>query len=176
MRRMNFSTLQCSALFAIFALACGLEGGASASDEEGNLGAGAPGRPLQLTFVNVEPEKGTLFVSVCTEEQTRARYANEPHTCVSSARTPAKNGAVVTLDDIPAGTYAAIAFHDDNDNGLLDFDDRGIPFEATGNGRNARGSFGPATFAQMAFDLAPASEEPSALEFTVSMYRVEVDF
>ncbi|MEO1015748.1 MAG: DUF2141 domain-containing protein [Pseudomonadota bacterium] len=175
MRRINFSSLQCSTLFASFAFASMLGGAASASDSGANPGAAEPGRPLKLTFTNVEPEKGMLFVSVCTESQVEIRYAGEEVSCVSSARVPAENGAVLVFDDVPAGTYAAMAFHDDNDNGLLDFDERGIPFEATGNTRNARGSFGPATFAQMAFDLAPASEDETALEFTISMYRVVVD-
>ncbi|MEM1397470.1 MAG: DUF2141 domain-containing protein [Pseudomonadota bacterium] len=159
---------------AIAALSSGI--GRSQKEANGDTAEAPLGQPLKLTFSNIEPETGTLWISVCTKEQLKARDAGEEFDCPGAAKIPAKEGAEITFDDIPAGTYAATAYHDDNDNGQLDFDDRGIPFEATGNARNARGFFGPPSFNQMKIKLAPVEDNASTLEFEVIMYKVKINF
>lgn len=62
----------------------------------------------------------------------------------------------VTLTDLPPGRYAVAAFHDTDGNAALTLWPFGLPKEAYGFSRDARGRFGPPTFAQAAFDL-PAS-------------------
>ncbi|MEL6870753.1 MAG: DUF2141 domain-containing protein [Pseudomonadota bacterium] len=130
------------------------------------------GTTLQITFSSVAPETGKIWVGVCTEAEMAERYSDEDARCTAERWLDANEGASVSFDGIPAGTYAITAFHDEDDNNQLDFDTRGIPLEATGNGNNAKGFFGPPTFRNMKFQLPPASDSQQPLSFTVELYRV----
>lgn len=138
-----------------------------------DLGAskGEPGQSLRLTFRNVRPETGKIWISLCTEQELPKR---DDGGCSGHVTIPASDGAEYVFEGFPAGIYAATAFHDDNDNGALDFDTRGLPAEALGNSRNAVGSFGPPTFEQMKFELAPKATSPEALAITIRMQRIEI--
>ena len=80
------------------------------------------------------------------------------------SRMVARTGPVttVTLSDLPPGRYAVAAFHDTDGNGELTLWPFGLPKEAYGFSRNARGRFGPPSFAAAAFDL-PASGARQAI-------------
>lgn len=134
------------------------------------------GQSVELRFTNVEPEAGTLWVSVCTQSELVARDRGEPDACTASDRIAAVNGARIRFDNLRSGDYAFTAFHDDNDNGELDFDNRGIPFEATGNARNARGNYGPPTFEQMRVTVDALQNSSEVTRFTVRMYKPNLDF
>ena len=55
-----------------------------------------------------------------------------------------KNGvSSIIFEDVPAGTYAIICFHDENDNGELDTNWLGVPTEKFGFSNNKMGMFGP---------------------------------
>lgn len=129
------------------------------------------GAPIKLVFSNVTKKTGKIWISICTRAQHEDRSNGKQVICTGSAKIPAAEGAEYIFDDIPAGTYVATAFHDEDDNGQLDFDTRGIPFEATGNGVNAVGNFGPPTFDQMKFRLLPASDDPAPMVFTIRLYN-----
>ncbi|MDJ0979175.1 MAG: DUF2141 domain-containing protein [Erythrobacter sp.] len=131
------------------------------------------GQPLKLSFGNIDPEEGEISVSVCTEPQLEERYSGGSSDCLASARVPAKEGAQVVFDDLPPGIYAVTAYHDEDTSGALDFDTRGIPFEATGNAHGARGSFGPPTFDQMKITIAPASDGAGTLTYRIRMFRYD---
>ena len=70
-------------------------------------------------------------------------------------RMVARTGAVtsVTIAGLPPGRYAVAAFHDTDGNGELTLWPFGLPKEAYGFSRDARGQFGPPTFTSAAFDL-----------------------
>lgn len=74
------------------------------------------------------------------------------------SRMVARTGAVtsVTITDLPPGRYAVAAFHDTDGNGDLTLWPIGLPREAYGFSRNARGRFGPPAFDASAFDLPAA--------------------
>ncbi len=57
----------------------------------------------------------------------------------------------VMFKDLPAGTYAASAVHDENENGKLDRGDMGIPVEGYGFSRDASSTFGPPIFSNASF-------------------------
>lgn len=61
-----------------------------------------------------------------------------------------------TLGDLPAGRYAVAVFHDTDGNGRLSTWPIGLPKEAYGFSRDARGRFGPPGFDAAAFDLPAA--------------------
>lgn len=60
--------------------------------------------------------------------------------------------ALCTFQRVPAGTFAASAFHDENQNGKLDTNFVGLPSEEYCASRNARGTFGPPSFEDAKFD------------------------
>ena len=53
------------------------------------------------------------------------------------------DGAAVCKFDVPAGSYAIVAMHDENSNGKLDTNLFGMPTEGYGASRGAQGPFGP---------------------------------
>jgi len=61
----------------------------------------------------------------------------------------------VTLRGLPPGRYAVAAFHDLDGDGELTLWPFGLPKEAYGFSREARGRFGPPPFTAAAFDLTP---------------------
>ncbi len=58
-----------------------------------------------------------------------------------------------TVSGLPAGRYAVIAYHDENNNRELDFRVLGIPKEPVGVSNNARGLFGPPRFRAASFEV-----------------------
>jgi uncharacterized protein (DUF2141 family) len=128
--------------------------------------AAAEGRPLRVVFKNVSPPTGKIWLSLCSEQELPKRDEGK---CSGHAQIEASEGASHVFTGASAGVYVVTAYHDDNDNGALDFDTRGIPAEATGNSGNAVGSYGPPTFDQMKFELSPGADE---LVLTIFMRRI----
>jgi uncharacterized protein (DUF2141 family) len=93
---------------------------------------------------------GRIAIAVYRDADSFRRSANPV-----LSRMIARTGPVttVTLSDLPPGRYAVAAFHDTDGDGDLTLWPFGLPKEAYGFSRDARGRFGPPTFAQAAFDL-----------------------
>ena len=91
--------------------------------------------------------KGKVNVAVCD----KARFLKQ---CAYSASVPAQAGeTTVTVKDVPPGTWAVLAYQDDNGNNELDRNLIGIPKEAYGFSRDARGKFGPPSFEDAAIEV-----------------------
>jgi uncharacterized protein (DUF2141 family) len=58
----------------------------------------------------------------------------------------------VTFKNLKKGEYSIICFHDMNDNGIMDVNNKGIPSEAYGVSNNII-TFGPPTFFSTKFSL-----------------------
>ena len=107
------------------------------------LAAALPALATELTFeINgIEGAEGVVMVALYDE----ANYLKKP---IKGQRVKADGKAVSgTFGDVPPGIYAVIAFHDENGNGKLDKNLVGIPTEKLGYSNNAKGLFGPASFA-----------------------------
>lgn len=63
------------------------------------------------------------------------------------------NKCTVKIDDLTNGSYAITYFHDENNNGELDFGTFHIPKEGYGYSNDARGFMGPASFKDQLFEL-----------------------
>ncbi|THC45797.1 DUF2141 domain-containing protein [Massilia sp. Mn16-1_5] len=91
--------------------------------------------------------KGKVNVAVCD----KARFLKQ---CAYSASVPAQAGeTTVTVKDVPPGTWAVLAYQDKNGNDELDRNLIGIPKEAYGFSRDARGKFGPPSFEDAAIEV-----------------------
>jgi len=94
--------------------------------------------------------KGEVIVVLCNEDQFLKK-------CERSEHVNAKKGVVpVRFMDVPAGTYAAIVYHDENSNGKMDRNPLGIPTEGWAFSRGAKGRRGPPTFKDSAVVISAA--------------------
>lgn len=94
--------------------------------------------------------KGKVSVAVCDKE----RFLKQ---CAYNASVPAQAGeTVVSVKGVPPGTWAVVAYQDENSNGELDTNFLGIPKEPYGFSRDARSKFGPPGFADAAIEVGEA--------------------
>jgi uncharacterized protein (DUF2141 family) len=102
---------------------------------------------VEVRVTGVAGGKGKLNVAVCDRE----RFLKQ---CAYHASVAAREGeTVLTLRDIPAGTWAVLAYQDENENSRLDRNFIGIPKENYGFSRDAAGRFGPPGFDDAAIEV-----------------------
>lgn len=94
--------------------------------------------PITFEIGNVRNARGKILVAVCPQN----KFLKED--CAYNGEAPARPGTVrVVVPNVPAGDYAAQAFHDENGNEDVDQNFIGIPKEGVGFSRDARIVFGP---------------------------------
>jgi uncharacterized protein (DUF2141 family) len=104
---------------------------------------------LAVEVTGIPSLQGQLFVELY-DRRTYFHYAevlNEQLVPVTATTM------VVTLQHVPPGRYLVAVSHDANSNHLLDTGLFGVPTEAYGFSRGARGTFGPPAFEEGAFDF-----------------------
>jgi len=102
--------------------------------------ASASAATVQVTIAGVTSDKGVVQVAVCDE-------ANYRKDCRLTATVPARTGAVtVDVPNVPSGTWAVLAYHDENGNKKLDTNFVGMPTEGYGFSNGAKARFGPPSF------------------------------
>jgi uncharacterized protein (DUF2141 family) len=108
--------------------------------------APAKANTVTVDVTGVLNARGHIRVALCT----KADFL-QPH-CRWKGKSPSLPGTVaVKIEDVPPGTYAAEAFHDENDNERLDRTFLGMPKEALGFSNNAPMHFGPPKFDAASF-------------------------
>jgi uncharacterized protein (DUF2141 family) len=113
--------------------------------------APASSATVEVRVSNVAGGKGKVNVAVCDRE----RFLKQ---CAYSASAPAQAGVtVVSIKDIPAGTWAVLAYQDENENNELDRNFIGIPKENYGFSRDAASRFGPPGFEDAAIEVREGS-------------------
>jgi uncharacterized protein (DUF2141 family) len=101
---------------------------------------------LRVIVPGVRATHGHVHVAVCP----RAVFLKDA--CVYKAIVPATQGqTIATIDGMPAGTYAAQVYFDENDNDELDRSFIGIPEEGVGFSNNPSFTFRAPSFADTAF-------------------------
>jgi uncharacterized protein (DUF2141 family) len=108
--------------------------------------AGAHAAMVQIQVTGVTQARGHVRVELCTKDTF---LTND---CPFQGQAPAMVGStLVTVNDVPPGTYAVQAFHDVTDQGVVHQNLLGIPRESIGFSNDAplrlRGPrFGDAAF------------------------------
>lgn len=113
----------------------------------------APARPADLfvTVTGVRSDRGMIAVAVCD----KAHFLRAQ--CPCHAAVAAKPGQVtVRVPNVPPGTWAVEAYHDEAGAGRLEFSLLGMPKQGFGFSRDAPMHFGPPRFAEAAFTLSEA--------------------
>lgn len=103
---------------------------------------------LRIEVSGLRNTNGTVYAAVCLEEQFLQPV------CTYFGSAPASSG-VVTVTDVPPGTYAVQVIHDENDNRELDRPGL-LPTEGMGFSRDAPMRFGPPRWDDARFDLTEA--------------------
>lgn len=89
--------------------------------------------PIEVEVSGVPEIAGQIMVAVYDSE---ANFRKQP---VVSLKKPSKVGKmVISLGDLPAGEYAVLLYHDQNDNGKLDTALFGVPTEPWGGSTNGK--------------------------------------
>ncbi len=103
---------------------------------------------LRIEVGGLRNASGTVYAAVCTEDEFL-----QP-ACAYFGSAPA-SAPVVTVADVPPGTYAVQVIHDENDNQTLDRPGL-LPTEGMGFSRDAPMRFGPPRWDDARFDLTDA--------------------
>ena len=105
-----------------------------------------PQSELTIRVTNIRNARGEVHAEVCPQ----ASFLRED--CRYAASAPAQAGVVlITLRGVPAGHYAAQAFHDENGNHRVDRALFGIPREGVAFSNDAPIRFGPPKWADAVF-------------------------
>lgn len=109
---------------------------------------------LTITVTGMNSDQGSVMMAVYASEATWMRAPAHSHDAEI-----VDGVATWVLEGLSVGDYAIGVAYDRNGNGQMDRDAQGIPLEPYGFSNNARGEFGPATWAQVRFRLtAPETE------------------
>ncbi len=107
---------------------------------------------VELDVTGIRSDAGSIDLALCTQPT----WLGEE--CPFGARVSARVGVVrVRIEGVPAGLYAAQAFHDDNDTGVLERPLIGFPRKGFGFSRDAPIRLGPPRFADAAFPVPQAA-------------------
>ncbi len=85
---------------------------------------------LQVVVDGVQNSKGNVMVAVCTEHEFLQPM------CTWNAKAPAHPGSVMLALEVPPGTYAVQAYHDEDRSGEMTLNMLGLPTEPIGFSNN----------------------------------------
>lgn len=105
---------------------------------------------LAVTVKNVKSNDGNISVAVYDNADGFLKFDK----VFKAEAVPSQKGSTeVLLKNLPEGTYAIAAFHDENGNDELDTNMLGIPKEPLGFSKGKMKTFGPPSFEECSFEL-----------------------
>ena len=105
---------------------------------------------LVVTIENIRNSDGKLLGAVWN----KAEGFTKNEAAIAQAAIPATKGvAKMVFPNLKPGKYAFSIFHDEDEDGELNFNLLGMPTEAYGFSKNARGAFGPPKFDRSTIDV-----------------------
>lgn len=104
-------------------------------------------RTVTVTVINALSDNGTVKFAFYDKKGFRI----EPLFAKSAS---VENGiSSVIFENVPQGEYAILCFHDENNNGRMDFYENGMPVESYGSSNNVM-NMGPPEFYSSKFEVA----------------------
>ncbi|PZO05664.1 MAG: hypothetical protein DCF29_07600 [Alphaproteobacteria bacterium] len=122
------------------------------------LSAGAASAGDLTLSLTTEASGGKIAIAVYRDAESLRRNTGAVRTATVDRTGPV---TTTTLTELEPGRYVVAVFHDTDGNGRLSTWPVGLPKEAYGFSRNARGRFGPPSFDSAAFDLPAAGTRQS---------------
>jgi uncharacterized protein (DUF2141 family) len=123
--------------------------------------ATAKAADLTVTVKNVRNPKGSVMIAVFDQ----SNYDKVDRTKIKQQANAATGDVTFVFHDIPAGTYAVAAYHDENGNGKLDRNFLHIPTEGYGFSNDARGTTRSPSFSASKFSLDGKTDK--AIAFSI---------
>ena len=121
-----------------------------------------PTASISVEVGNVRSDRGVVIVDICPKD----RFLGDG--CPYHGEAKAHAGmTTVVIDNVPAGQYAAQAFHDENGNGEVDRALFGIPKEGVGFSRDARIRLNPPKWKDAVFDH---QAKPETIKFRMRYF------
>jgi uncharacterized protein (DUF2141 family) len=117
---------------------------------------------LTITLKGVHNADGAVFLAVYDSEKS---FMKVPEAKTTRRMNASKGDMKIVIHDLPAGKYAIAGYHDENGNGKLDTNGFGMPEEGYGFSNNARGTFGPPSFTEAAFEFDGKTDK--AIAFSI---------
>ena len=125
-----------------------------------SLAANAAAAELAVNVHDVRAQTGTLRVALVN---TTAAWDGKAAPVQAQQARPQGDSAHFTFKDLPAGDYAVLLTHDENDNGTLDTNLVGMPVEGYGFSNN------PQVMRKPTFDEARFSVPASGIAIDISL-------
>ncbi|MGH7091216.1 MAG: DUF2141 domain-containing protein [Stellaceae bacterium] len=136
------------------------------------VAASASAADLTVTIRNVHSDKGELLIGVYSgaegykkgvaDSATKSALLPEEGRLLGASLRAKAGSQSITFDGLAPGRYAVVAFHDENDNGLLDQNALGIPTEGYGFSNDAYGFLGAPSFEAAAVSIDSAEAHVTA--------------
>lgn len=121
----------------------------------------AEGESMTVRLNGIEHDRGTVRVALFSDPKT-FRKADQAY---AGKEVPASTGTVtVVFDEVPAGQYAVMAYHDENGNGELDLRFGMMPIEGYGLSNNPK-VMGPPSFKDSQFEVP--GDKPSEIDIDI---------
>jgi uncharacterized protein (DUF2141 family) len=115
------------------------------------LGSPALAATVVVELNNLSNDDGSVRVAVF--DSADGYPTDDDKVWRTASARPMGHRATVTLLDVPVGSYAISAFHDENDNNKLDVKWFVLPAEAVGASNDAQGKMGPPKFEAARFEV-----------------------
>lgn len=105
---------------------------------------------VTVTITGLENTKGNVEIGLYNSEDDFPIYGRE---FLGATESPNIDVVTTSFKNIPEGTYAIVAWHDENENQELDKNLFGAPKESFGFSNNQFGTFGPPDFEVVSFEI-----------------------
>lgn len=112
---------------------------------------GSTAEALEIRITSISSCQGNIMLAIYNNE---SHFMNIEQTVVKeriNLTTAGCTSAILYRASIPHGQHAIVAYHDANNNGILDKNWLGAPIEAWGVSNNVRPAFREPTFRECAF-------------------------
>lgn len=121
----------------------------------------AEGQPITVRLDGIGHDEGTVRIALFSDPKT----FRKADMAFASGEVPAKTGTVtMVFDEVPAGQYAIMVYHDENGNGELDRRFGMIPTEGYGLSNNPK-IMGPPKFEDSQFEVS--GDQPSEIDIEI---------
>jgi uncharacterized protein (DUF2141 family) len=111
------------------------------------LAGPASAATLQVVVAGVRNGKGDVMVAVCSERRFLKEY------CEYNGKVKAAPGEVTVTLEVPPGTYAVQAYHDEDRSSDVTLNVLGLPVEGIGFSNDAPFRFSAPSYRDAAFQL-----------------------
>jgi len=130
------------------------------------LGIAQESGRIELTVDAIPSDQGQIRAALFDSPEGFPDKITKGKLLVSSDVTNGESELV--FSDVPFGEYVLAVFHDENNNGQLDTNKRGIPLEALGVSNNVKLKLGPPKYDKALFRL---SDSVNAMAISLQQYN-----